>query len=70
MLKYIGGLQKYLCHTILLFNPLDLDQVYVQAQYLEAREKSKIEEKYSTKNPKGKDKPIDTIKKNYGKKYH
>jgi len=35
LLKYIGGLHSYLCHTILLFKPMNLDEVCVEAQYLE-----------------------------------
>ena len=37
LLKYIGGLHSYLRHTILMFNPTNLDEVCVQATYLEAR---------------------------------
>ena len=37
LLKYIGGLHSYLKHTILMFNPSNLDEVCVQAMHLEAR---------------------------------
>jgi hypothetical protein len=37
LLKYIGALHSYLSHTILMFNPSNLDEVCVQATHLEAR---------------------------------
>jgi hypothetical protein len=37
LLKYIGALHSYLRHTILMFNPLNLDEVCVQDTHLEAR---------------------------------
>jgi len=40
LLKYIGGLHSYLRHTILMFNPNNLDDVCVQATHLEARGKN------------------------------
>lgn len=40
LLKYIGGLHSYLRHTILMFNPTNLDEVCVQATHLEVRGKS------------------------------
>ena len=39
-LKYIGGLHSYLRHTILMFNPNNLDDVCGQATHLEARGKN------------------------------
>ena len=36
LLKYIGGLHIYLKHTILVFNPNSIDEVFVQATHLEA----------------------------------
>ena len=45
LLKYIGGLHSYLQHTILMFNPSNLDEVCVQATHLEARGKQNIQEK-------------------------
>lgn len=39
LLKYIGGLNTYLRHTILMFNPTSLDEVCVQATHLEERGK-------------------------------
>eukprot|EP00253_Pinus_taeda_P010879 PITA_10879 len=40
LLKYIGGLHSYMRHTILMFNPTSIDEVSVQANYLEARGKN------------------------------
>ena len=37
LLKYIGGLHNYLRHTILMFNPSNLDEVCVHATHLEER---------------------------------
>jgi hypothetical protein len=37
LLKYIGALHSYLRHIILMFNPTNLDEVFVQATHLEAR---------------------------------
>ena len=45
LLKYIGGLHSYLIHTILMFNPTNLDEVCVQATHLEARGKHSVDEK-------------------------
>ena len=54
-LKYIGGLHSYLRHTILMFNPNNLDDVCVQTTHLEARGKNTPKE--GSKNPfKGKEK--------------
>ena len=39
LLKYVGGLHNYLIHTILMFNPNSLDEVFVQPMHLEARGK-------------------------------
>ena len=36
LLKYIGGLHSYLRHTIIMFNPTNLDEVCVQETHLEA----------------------------------
>jgi hypothetical protein len=41
LLKYIGALHSYLRHTILMFNPSNLDEVCVQATHLEARGKER-----------------------------
>lgn len=55
LLKYIGVLHSYLRHSILMFNPNNLDDVRVQATDLEVRGKSTPEE--GSKNPfKGKEK--------------
>jgi len=40
LLKCIGGLHSYMRHTILMFNPTSIDQLYVQATHLEARGKN------------------------------
>ena len=37
LLKYIGGMHSYLRHTILMFNPTNIDEVSVQATHLEDR---------------------------------
>ena len=39
-LKYIGGLHSYLRHTILMFNPTNLDEVCVQASHIESKGKN------------------------------
>jgi hypothetical protein len=39
LLKYIGGLHSYLRHAILMFNPTNLDEDFVQETHLEARGK-------------------------------
>ena len=39
-MKYIGGLHSYLQHAILMFNPTNLDEVYVQATHLKERGKN------------------------------
>jgi len=39
LLKYIGGLNNYLNHTLLMFDPTNLDKVCVQATHLEERGK-------------------------------
>ena len=40
LLKFIGGLHSYLCHTILMFNPTNLDEVCVQATHIESKGKN------------------------------
>ena len=39
LMKYIGALHSYICHTLLLFNLANLDEVCVQATHLENRGK-------------------------------
>ena len=39
LLKYIGGMHSYLKHTLLMFDPSNLDDVCVQDTHLEARGK-------------------------------
>ena len=58
LLKYIGGLHSYVRHTILMFNPISLDEVSVQATHLEARGKNIVEE--------GKNKPFNGGEKGNG----
>jgi hypothetical protein len=36
LMKYIGGLLAHICNTIFMFGPTNLDEVYVQATYIEA----------------------------------
>ena len=54
-LKYIGGLHNYLRHTILMFNPTNIDEVCAKATHLEARGKQNIDAK-SDSEGKGKGK--------------
>lgn len=68
LLKYIGGLPSYLRRTMLLFNPTNLDQVCVQAEHLEVRRKTRMEEKFFSKKLEGKDITNTTIQKKDGKK--
>ena len=44
LLKYIGGLHSYLRHTILMFNPTNLDEVCVHETHLEARGRNEPQE--------------------------
>jgi hypothetical protein len=48
-MKHIGALHSYICHTLLLFNPTNLDEVCVQASHLENRGKHVQED--PTKKP-------------------
>jgi hypothetical protein len=36
LMKYIGGLPAHICNTIFMFGPTNIDEVYVQATYIEA----------------------------------
>jgi hypothetical protein len=59
VLKYIGGLHNYLRHTILMFNPTNLDEFCVQETHLEARgrnEPQEVSKKPFVKGDKGKKK--------------
>jgi hypothetical protein len=49
LLKYIGGLHSYLRHTILMFNPTNLDEVCVQATHIESRGKN-VKDNFSKKS--------------------
>jgi hypothetical protein len=70
-MKYIGPLHSYICHTLLLFNPTNLDEVCLQSTHLESRENNVHEDhlKKSSKfqnnkfKGKGKGKNTTTIKK-------
>ena len=42
LMKYVGALQSYIRHTLLLFNPTSFDEFCVQATHLES--KGKIQE--------------------------
>ncbi|XP_059064618.1 uncharacterized protein LOC131856732 [Cryptomeria japonica] len=71
LLKYIGGLQSYLRHSIFVLNPSNLDEVCVQATHLELRGKGSFIDKSDKKTSKskkksqnkGKGKKIATVKK-------
>ena len=36
LMKYIGGLPAHIRNTVFMFGPTNLDEVYVQATYIEA----------------------------------
>ena len=55
LLNYVGGFHSYLRHTILMFNPMNIDEFCVQDTHLEARGKQNIYEK-SDSEGKGKGK--------------
>ena len=40
LLNFIGGLHSYSCHTILMFNTTNLDEVFVKATHIESKGKS------------------------------
>ena len=40
LLKYIGMFHIYLKHNIVMFNPTNIDEVCVQATYIESRGKN------------------------------
>jgi hypothetical protein len=40
LMKYIGALHSYIHHTLLFFNPTNLDEVCVQDTHLESRGKN------------------------------
>jgi hypothetical protein len=44
LLKYIGALHSYLRHTILMFNPSNLDEVCVHDTHLEERGRNETHE--------------------------
>jgi hypothetical protein len=53
LLKYIGALHSYLRHTILMFNPMNLDEVCVQATHLEARGRNDTHEGFKKTHSQG-----------------
>ena len=67
LLKFIGGLHSYLRHTILMFNPNNLDEVCVQSTHIEMGGRSvpsNFQKKFSkTDDKKGKGKKTVTLKK-------
>jgi len=66
LLKYVGGLHSYFKHTILMFNPTNLDEVYFHTTHLESRGKN-VPQKPSKKPSKFGDKGKGNFKGN-GKK--
>jgi len=44
LLKYIGGMNSYLLHTILMFNLTNIDNVSVQATHIEAKKGKHVED--------------------------
>jgi hypothetical protein len=67
VLKYIGGLHSYILHTILLFNPTNLDGICVQVTHLESREKDGNDDSsmdpVQQKGSKNKGEKVATVKK-------
>jgi hypothetical protein len=55
-MKYIGGFPTYIRNTVFMFRPNNLDEVYVQATYIEAGKTrvSGSRESSSKKDGKGK----------------
>jgi hypothetical protein len=67
LLKYIRALHSYLRHTILMFNPSNLDEVCVQATHLEERGRNETHEgnkKTFNHGDKGKKKFRGNVKRN------
>ena len=56
LMKYIGGFPMYIHNIVFMFGPNDLDEVYVQAMYIESRKTgvSVSRESFSKKEGKGK----------------
>jgi hypothetical protein len=76
LLKSIGGMHSYLCHTILMFNPTNIDEVSVEDTHLETGKGKHVVEDVS-KEPrefeeqskgKGKSKKTTTMKKDEERK--
>jgi hypothetical protein len=73
LLKYIGGLHSHLRHSILMFNPSNLDEVCVQATHIEAGARnmnfSATKEAPPTENKKRwKEKKAATVRKEEGER--
>jgi hypothetical protein len=62
-MKYIGGVQSYLHHTILMLNPTNIDKLSVQATHLEANKGKHVVEDVSGEPYKSKSKKTTTMKK-------
>jgi hypothetical protein len=69
LLKCIGNLHSYIRHTIILFNPTNLDEVCVQSTHLESKEKDVNDDssmdlvwKKGSKNT-GKEKKVSIVRK-------
>jgi hypothetical protein len=54
LMKYIGGLPAHIRNIVFMFGPTNLDEVYVQATYIEARKASVSRESSSRKEDKRK----------------
>jgi hypothetical protein len=50
-MKYIGALHSYIRHTLFLFNPTNLDEMFVQETHLENMGKN-VHEKHTKKPSK------------------
>jgi hypothetical protein len=75
-LKYIGGMHSYLRHTILMFNPTNIEEVSIQATHLESNKGKHVVEDVSEETNefkeqskgKWKSKKTNTMKKDEYKK--
>jgi len=73
LLKYIGGLRSHLRHSIIMFNPSNLDKLCVQATHIEAGARnmnfSATKEAPPTENKKRwKEKKVATVRKEEGER--
>ncbi len=53
LLKYIGGLHSHLRHSILMFNPSNLDEVCVQATHIESKKRWKEKKAATVRKEEG-----------------